>query len=381
MSRSDCPVCSNQRVQSGWSFESPVLGTFLLESAEAALNVPTGRIALASCEGCGFVFNTAFDPGALDFSANYEESQGCSRVFQDFLNGLADEVFERCDLQGQAVLEVGCGKGEFLESLADRGVSRCIGYDPAFDPNRVDSALADKLEIFRTNFDDDAPEHDVRLSVVRHTLEHVVDPVGLLSLMSERTPAGSWLLVEVPDWGRIARDAAFWDVYYEHCNYFSVQSLYECLERSGWSPIEVRLVYAGQYLVALARNRDKKEGNPIVPDRNFPSLDEFSDRAVEKIRYYRSQVHAGRSAIWAAGSKAVSFLSLTEAGDEICALIDINPHKTGRFIPGCTTAIGQPDALLTALPDTVFVMNPIYLEEIRADIQNLGLTPTLVGVS
>ena len=59
-------------------------------------------------------------------------------------------------------------------------------------------------------------------------------------------------------------------------------------------------------------------------------------------------------------------------------MVDINPHKWGRFLAGTGHEIVSPDSLRDTRPDVIVVMNPIYLDEIRTDLATRGLTPHLV---
>ena len=97
--------------------------------------------------------------------------------------------------------------------------------------------------------------------------------------------------------------------------------------------------------------------------------------------FVRSRHAAGkRVAIWGGGSKGVSFLTTNGLGEEVADVIDINPHKQGKFLPVTAHRVTGPEALRDEPPDTVIVMNPIYLPEIGADLAKLGLNPELVAV-
>ena len=64
----NCPAC-----QASDSFEFhhaeavPAHVVRLLRSREEALAAPCGRIVLACCRACGFIWNSAFDRGLLDY--------------------------------------------------------------------------------------------------------------------------------------------------------------------------------------------------------------------------------------------------------------------------------------------------------------------------
>src|SRR5690606_5558175 len=61
------------------------------------------------------------------------------------------------------------------------------------------------------------------------------------------------VLFEVPDVGRILRERAFWDIYYEHCSYFTAGSLAGLFRRVGFEVLDVEHAFGGQYLLLLAR--------------------------------------------------------------------------------------------------------------------------------
>ena len=83
-------------------------------------------------------------------------------------------------------------------------------------------------------------------------------------------------------------------------------------------------------------------------------------------------------AIWGAGSKTVSYLTTLDLSEQIDAVVDINPHKHGAFLAGTGHEILPPRALADLRPDYVVIMNPIYENEIRGDLQSLGLNPVLI---
>ena len=65
---------------------------------------------------------------------------------------------------------------------------------------------------------------------------------------------------------------------------------------------------------------------------------------------------------------------------ELAAVVDINPHKHGKFLAGSGREIVSPEFLREYQPDTVIAMNPIYLEEIQRDLDRLGVKAELSAV-
>jgi hypothetical protein len=59
-------------------------------------------------------------------------------------------------------------------------------------------------------------------------------------------------------------------------------------------------------------------------------------------------------------------------------VVDVNPRKQNTFLPGTAQRIVGPDALNGYKPDVVIVMNPIYSDEIRRDLESRGLRPEVM---
>ena len=171
------------------------------------------------------------------------------------LKQLADRWVEQYDLRDKTVLEIGCGKGEFLVMMAEAGAGHCIGIDPGVHPERIESPAADHLE-WIVDFYSESYEHLAADAVVcRHTLEHIPDVEGFLSMirssLGDRTD--TIVLFELPDIQRILDETAFWDLYFEHCSYFSAGSLARLFRRCGFEVLSVSREYDDQYLLVEAR--------------------------------------------------------------------------------------------------------------------------------
>ena len=86
----------------------------------------------------------------------------------------------------------------------------------------------------------------------------------------------------------------------------------------------------------------------------------------------------GSTVIWGGGSKGVAFLNAVDA--PIAAAVDINPHKQGKYMAGTGHRVIAPAELVAVDPCLVVAMNPVYLDEIAAELTRLGLSPELVAV-
>src|SRR5690606_15576586 len=84
--------------------------------------------------------------------------------------------------------------------------------------------------------------------------------------------------------------------------------------------------------------------------------------------------------VWGSGSKAVSFLTTLSLDNEISCVVDVNPYRQGKYMPGTGHRIVGPEEVAHIHPDVVVVMNPIYRNEIRQALVDRGCAPMVLTV-
>ncbi|VTZ20897.1 NDP-hexose methyltransferase (fragment) [Methylocella tundrae] len=113
--------------------------------------------------------------------------------------------------------------------------------------------------------------------------------------------------------------------------------------------------------------------------KSFPSRVRIvQDEWRERVR--SASAEGKRIVVWGGGSKGVSFLTTLGLDTEISAVVDVNPYKQGKFMPGAGHRVIAPSALVAEPPDLVIVMNPIYRAEIAKTLNALGLKPEISAV-
>lgn len=365
----------------------PAHSCVLLDDAADAGSYPMGRMQLAYCRTCGFVQNLAFDPELIDYGQDCEESQAFSPAFNQFARDLAQQLVDDHGLRGGTALEVGCGKGDFLALLAEIGDLRGIGIDPGYRPGRQTDS---RLEFIVDAFDDRRTHLTGDIVLTRHTLEHVpnvADFTRTLAASTRATP-GAPLFIEVPDAVRVLRDGAFWDVYHEHCSYFSLGSLARMMRRLGLGPEKVELAFEGQYLLATGTPGAEPKVHDVEesPEEIVELCQAFAARVGTVVSHWRTRIVEASEAglqpvLWGGGSKAIAFIAAVDVTEHIAGVVDINPHKQSKFLAGSGLEVIAPERLKEIEPGLVIAMNPIYVGEITNMLEDLGLSPEVDTVT
>ena len=402
----NCPVCDSMNTERFLVRRGvPVHQNMLFDTPEAARAIARGDLEMRVCGACEFVFNAAFDPALVDYGPAYENSQDCSPAFNAHLDELADHIVTGRGIRTGRIVEIGCGKGMFLRKLLAHPECACdaIGFDPAYiGPAELMGGRAR----FVTDFYNPATAVPADTVTCRHVIEHIPEPLDLLRTVRAGVGAsgGTRVFFETPCAEWILRNRVPWDFFYEHCSLFTAGSLALAMERAGFAVTGVRHIFGGQYLWAEGEAKNlspqppplRREGENAIENQvaymarvRFappPFLGEGVGGRGSAARAFATEERERRAhwdAIltetcprgpvfaWGAGAKGVTFCNLADPNrTRLAGVIDVNPAKQNKFLPGTGHPIVPPNAVRDAA--AVLVFNPNYLAEVRAMIEQLG---------
>ena len=391
-----CPACGAAGMAVFYEVRAvPVNSVLLVTSRDEAMNFQTGDIALAACPACGFISNIAFDEALTQYTAQYEATQGYSPTFNKFHKALAQDLIDRFDLHGKDIIELGCDKGDFITMLVEMGDNRGVGFDPAYVPGRHPSPAADRLTFIADFYGEQYADYRADFICCKMTLEHIPD-VGRFVATVRRSIGDNGdtvVFFQIPNARYVLCDVAFWDIYYEHCSYFTKGSLARLFRRAGFEVRDLWTAYDDQYLMIEAYPAGE-QGSAEVGGTELAG-EESAAETLEMVRYFVEHYTARhdqwrtaladwratgrRVVLWGGGSKGVAFLTtLSQTRDDIAYAVDINPIKHGTFMAGTGQEIIAPESLKIYRPDVVIIMNPVYRAEVTADLTALGLSPEIL---
>jgi hypothetical protein len=323
----------------------PVFQNRMYDSADAARNCSKGDVRLVEDLRTGLVYNAAFQPELMEYDAHYQNEQAVSGLFKQHLQEVSGIVART--LGKEQLVEVGCGKGHFLETLLAGGFD-ITGFDPAYEGSNPK---------VRREYFSEGIVRPSRGLILRHVLEHIQDPVDFLGRLARANGGEGRIYIEVPCFDWISRNKVWFDIFYEHVNYFRLSDF----QRMFADVVEAGRVFGGQYLYVVAELRSLRQpvrdlADPATLPPDFTAgVARFDD--------------VDDCAIWGGASKGVIFALLRERrGHPVSTVIDINPAKQGKFLPGTGLRVVSPSeaGALLGPGSKVLVMNSNYLEEIRS---------------
>jgi SAM-dependent methyltransferase len=293
------------------------------------------------------------------------------------------------------VVEIGSNDGYLLQYFAREGV-RVLGVDPAVPacaaaaqrgvPTRTaffGRAVADALvsERFRA-----------RLIVANNVMAHVPDLNDVAAGIRRLLEPGGVVVIETPYVRDLLDGLAFDTIYHEHVFYYSLTALHALLARHGLYVVEVERIapHGGSIRVTAVASGGARPGASVValladeeawrvrdpaPYRDFAGR---VDRAIMELRkFLLSRKSAGlRLAAYGAAAKATTLLAALGIGHDVLDfVVDRNPRKQGRYVPGTRLPVRAPDQLLTSMPDEVLILSWNLTDEVlsqQAEYRRLG---------
>jgi SAM-dependent methyltransferase len=401
--KNDCPICNSPDIKIFLTRKDvPVHQNLLMHDRQSAMEINRGDLILAYCEKCGFVYNQAYDPSKLCYSSEYDNTQTCSPLFDSYLSNLSDYLVKERGVQQSRIIEVGCGKGHFLKRLVGYEYMGNTGY--GFDPSYIgpETELNGRLTFKRSFYNAECANIPADIVVCRHVIEHIPDPLALLNAIrgALKFSPQAKVFFETPCLEWILRNQVIWDFFYEHCSYFNADSLIAAFEISGFDIERVQHAFGGQYLWIEASVADLDKDNIHLPQgqtaaahpcsklpgiafKNRSKLilelaQKFAESELCVINNFRGKIKdlstKGGIALWGAGAKGVTLANLVDhEGSLINCVIDINPKKQGKYVPGTGHPIVSYKEIRNYGIKNIILMNPNYYQEILKILEDSGI--------
>jgi 2-polyprenyl-3-methyl-5-hydroxy-6-metoxy-1,4-benzoquinol methylase len=309
-------------------------------------------LEVCQCLGCGLV-QLSNEP--VPYYREVIRAAAFSEEMRDFRIRQFGSLIEEHSLQGKKIIEIGCGRGEYLSILrqfgahaygleqSEESVIECVENDLAVSRGFIDASTY-KLEhapfdaFFILNFLEHLPELNSTLGGIYNNLAH--DALGF---------------VEVPNFDMILQKNLFSEFIPDHLFYFTKQTLKAALVLNGFDIVECREVWHDYIILAVVRKRPKHD------------LSRFYERQANLQNEIESYIqHFGRKnvAIWGAGHQALAVICLAGLADKIKYVVDSAKFKQDKYTPASHLPIVPPDRLSSDPVDAIIIMAAAYSDEV-----------------
>jgi hypothetical protein len=362
----------------------PTQDGVLWPTPEEARGSPLGDIRLVGCERCSYVWNELHEPAKVRFTG-YDVSLQHSPAFQEYVTELCHRLIDRYELRGKSIVDIGSGRGHFLEEICALGQNTGVGLDPSAEPG---PGTTEHVTFIRDTFSERNLDLRADLYVCRHVVDILGDPVGFVGLIGsalDRGNDGAVAYIEVPNAMATFGGLVIWNLVYEHRSWFTAESLAYLFAASGFEVLAVAPCWHDEYLGLEVRR-------PSNPPASIPvsAADSGVEAALARFASLFEQVRTDWAArldalrgahqhavVWGAGARGISFVSLLDTSLVVPYLVDVNPKRQGLYLPRTAHRVEPPEHLLAEPPDLVVISNPTYAGEIREQARTLGVAAEL----
>ena len=387
-----CEVCGATSTAELFKWKNvPANIGILWPSREDALNCKKGDLNIRLCETCGYIWNVSFQPERLEYSQAYDNNLHHSATYAEYARNTARHLIDRYGFKGKKIVEIGCGKGDFLILLCTLADNQGVGFDTSFEARKLAPDVADRISIIQDFYSEKYADYAGDLIASRYVLEHIEHPIQFLQ--SIRRSIGdrkdTVVYCEIPDVYLILEQLSIWDFIYEHVSYFSPGSLATIFEACGFKILDLYETFGNQFIgieaAPVSGSSDASYDIRADLQRMKSSLKTFLPQIDAKRKFFEDLLRRIRSEklrvlVWGAGAKGVSYLNMLDIRDDIPYIVDINPNKHGKFVAGTGQEIVPSEFAKTYNPDLVIVMNPIYTREIEQALTAMNVETELLNV-
>lgn len=307
---------------------------------------------IVQCKFCGLI---QLDNEPVTYYKEVIRASAFSEEMRKFRSNHFKSWVKEFNLTNKKILEVGCGKGEYLEILSNAGAD---AYGVEFSEQSVEYCLNKNLSVTRgflgekiSNLEGEKFDGFMCLSF----MEHWPEPNKVLNALLKNLNDGSIGLVEVPNFNMILEKGLYSEFISDHLLYFTKETLIFTLQLNGFEVLSCESIWHDYILSAVVRKRVKT---------NLDFFDGFKNKVKHDLDFFIEKFPEKKVAIWGAGHQALATISLTEIEDNIKYIVDSAVFKQGKYSPSSHIKIVSEERLIEDPVDALIIMAGSYSNEI-----------------
>jgi len=314
-------------------------------------------LEVCQCAGCGLVQLSNLP---VPYYREVVRASAVSEEMKDFRKKQFSRFVNEYSLQRKKIIEIGCGKGEFL-SIMQQFIAETYGLE--YSKESIAQCEKSGLKVsqgFIESADYKLNRSPFDAFFILNFLEHLPEPNSVLQGIYHNLTEGGIGLIEVPNFDMILRKKLFSEFTGDHLFYFTRETLNSTLWLNGFEIVDCKVEWYDYIISAVVKKK---------PKANLSDFHDCQIKLQNEIEGYLSLLKDKKIAIWGASHQALAIISLLNLAGKITYVIDSATFKQGKFTPATHIPIVAPDKLYSDPVDAVIVMAAGYSDEVARIIR------------
>ena len=339
------------------------------------------------CESCWLVQAESYSRAAELFNDEYAYFSSFSAIWLQHAQSYVSTMVERFNLTNDShVIEVASNDGYLLQYVKQRGIS-CLGIEPTMSTSAAArlKGIETVEEFFGVSLAKKLLNQDKQadLMVANNVLAHVPDindfVAGFTALLKPQGVA----TFEFPHVMNLIEERQFDTIYHEHFSYLSFMTVVNIFNANGLAVFDVeQLPTHGGSLRVYAQRKDfgkhainqkvtellKREAAAGMNNADYyEGFQEHADKVKNDFLSFLLEAKRAGKTVVGYGAAAKGNTLLNYAGirlDLLSYVVDLNPSKQNKFLPGSRIPIVIETQIKQTKPDYIVILPWNLREEV-----------------
>ena len=384
--RFNCRCCGSNKLKRVISLGYQPLANNLLNNANDQCNFyPLELNVCLDCFNCQLSVSINSDEMFL----NYLYQSSTTKVFRDHFKSAAIKYIKEFNLDKDSyIIDVGSNDGIGLKPFIDLGYKNVLGIEPA--KNLADLANKNGINTFNGYIEDKANEplkNGADLLLASNVFAHSDNLKLMAENMKKLIKPDGKIIIEVQYLLNTIKDLTFDNIYHEHTNYWSISTISGFLKSLGLVVYKAEKIntHGGSIRVYVSKNKNEKIDNSVLnlikeeEEFGLTKIDTYINFG-KKIEKLKENVLINIKALksknkyligYGSPAKATTALNYFNIKNEINYIVEDNPLKHNKFVPGVNIPIVPKDKCQEQNP-AILVLAWNFFEDIKKNNNTLS---------
>ena len=340
---------------------------------------------------------------AKNIFSNYDYFSSYSKSWVDHSKKYVDDILKDLNLNKKDnICEIASNDGYLLQFFKQKGFN-VLGIEPA--KNIADEAIKKKINTIKKFFNYNTAKQIIKtyktqdLIICNNVFAHVPNILNFTKGLKKLIAKNGVITIEFPHFLNLVKKKQFDTIYHEHFSYLSLHSTRKILKKFGLQIFKVKKIktHGGSLRIYVKNDKCKK----FKIEKSYNEIFEIEKKSaifkkvnmisfslkIEKIKtdfinlLLDLKLKGKKIAAYGAAAKGNTFLNYCNIGDNLIDfVVDKNPSKIGKFLPGSHLQIFPIKKLNQFKPDYIIILPWNIKDEVIKQIKGKFKTKFIIAV-